>query len=165
MSIPFNQFHRQPYLKLQWKFPTEEAKDLSSQLDKAYIDIAIKVNERIIGNYGVNVLSITGEKWYFSGSSSAQQSLRRVYTFNGAGNIPHELNWPDVSSISPRSYGTFTDGTNWYGCEYASSTGAAPTLAGQVIFYVTPTNIVVVRDANAPVITSGYIDLEYISTF
>ena len=38
-------------------------------------------------------------------------------------------------------------------------------LAGQVIFYVTPTNIVVVADANAPTIVSGYIDLEYLSLF
>src|SRR5262249_44581152 len=118
-----------------------------------------------IGNYAINFFSVTGERWYFSGSSSAQQSQRRVYQFTGASNIPHQLNWPDVSSISPRSYGTFTDGTNWYGCIYASATVAAPSLAGQVIFYVTPTNIVIVADANAPTITSGYIVLEYLSVF
>ena len=165
MSVPFTQFHRQPYLKVQWQFPNGEAKDLASQMDKAYIDIATKVNQRVIGSYGVNFFSVTGERWYFGGSSSGQQTLRRVYTFTGAGNIPHGLNWPDVSSISPTSYGTFTDGTNWYGCIYASATVAAPSLAGQVIFYVTPTNIVVVADANAPTITSGYIKLEYLSLF
>lgn len=165
MTIPFNQFYRQPYLKVQWMFPNTEAKELASQLDKAYIDIATKVNQRIIGSYAVNVFSVTGERWYFSGSSTAQQSLRREYTFTAAGNIPHELIWADVSSISPRSYGTFTDGTNWYGCIYASATVAAASLAGQVIFYVTPTNIVVVADANAPAIVSGYINLEYLSNF
>ncbi len=161
MSVPFNQFHRQPYLKLQWMFPNDEAKALASQMDKAYIDIAIKVNNRIIGNYAVNFFSVTGERWYFSGSSTQQQSQRRVYEFSGAGNIAHGLIWSDVSSISPRSYGTYTDGTNWYGCIYATSVA----IAGEVSFYVTPTNIVVLSGAGAPAITSGYIVLEYLSVF
>lgn len=161
MIVPFNQFNTQPYLKVQWMFPNDNVHDLSSQMDKAYIDIASKVNQRIIGNYAVNYFSATGEKWYFSGSSTAQQSLRRVYTFTAAGNIAHGLNWASVSSISPRSYGTFTDGTNWYGCIYASSVA----IAGQVSFYVTNTNIVVLSGAGAPAIVSGFIDLEYISNF
>jgi hypothetical protein len=159
MTVPFNQFHRQPYLKVQWQFPNEEAKTLASQMDKAYIDIAIKVNSRVIGTYAVNIFSVTGERWYFQGSSSAQQSQRRVFTFTAVGNIPHGLNWPEVSSISPRSYGTFTDGTNWYGVIYASSVD----IIGQVTFYVTPTNIVVLADGAAPAITSGIIVLEYLS--
>lgn len=161
MTFPFNQFHSQPYLKVQWMFPNDEARDLASQLDKAYIDIALKVNQRVIGSYAVNIFSVTGERWYFTGSSTAQQSVRRVYPFTAAGNIPHELNWADVSSISPRSYGTFTDGTNWYGCIYASNTA----IAGQFSFYVTSTNIVVLAGAGAPTITSGYIVLEYLSIF
>lgn len=161
MTFPFNQFHRQPYLKVQWKFPREDLRELASQIDIAYLDIATKVNNRIIGNFPINVLSVTGERWYFSGSSSAQQSLRRVYQFSGAGNIPHDLIWSDVSSISPKSYGTFTDGTNWYGCIYASNVA----IAGQISFYVTSTNIVILSGAGAPVITSGFIVLEYISTF
>lgn len=161
MTTPFNQFHRQPYLKLQWMFPNEEAKALASQMDKAYIDIAIKVNNRIIGTYAINFFSVTGERWYFTGSSTTQQSQRRVYQFTAAGNIPHELIWADVSSISPRSYGTFTDGTNWYGAIYASNVA----IAGQVSFYVTSTNIVVLSGAGAPAITSGYIVLEYLSVF
>jgi hypothetical protein len=142
-------------------FPNDEAKSLASQMDKAYIDIAIKVNNRIIGNYAVNFFSVTGEKWYFSGSSTTQQSQRRVYPFTASGNIPHGLTWSDVSSISPRSYGTFTDGANWYGCIYASNTA----VAGQVSFYVTNTNIVVLAGAGAPAITSGYIVLEHLSVF
>ena len=161
MTTPFNQFHRQPYLKLQWQFPNNEAKDLSSQVDKAYVDIALKVNQRIIGTYAVNFFSVTGERWFFSGSSTGQQSLRREYPFTAAGNIPHGLTWTDVSSISPRSYGTFTDGTNWYGCIYGSSVA----IAGEVSFYVTPTNIVVLSGAGAPAITSGYINLEFLSIF
>jgi len=150
-----------PYLRDQRQFPNDDVRDLSNQMDHAYIDIAQKVNQRIIGNYPVKFLSITGEKWYFAGSSQAQQSLRQVFTFTGAGNIAHGLDWAAVSSISPKSYGTFTDGTNWYGVIYASSVA----IAGQVTFYVTPTNIVVLSGAGAPPITSGFIVLEYISNF
>jgi hypothetical protein len=161
MTVPFNQFHRQPYLKLQWMFPGDEAKNLASQMDKAYLDIASKVNQRVIGSYAVNVWSVTGEKWYFSGSSSAQQSLRGLFPFTAAGSIPHRLNWSDVSSITPRAYGTFTDGTDWDGCIYASGV----PIAGQVTFNVTPTNIVISAGAGAPTIVSGYIVLEYLSVF
>jgi len=160
-SVPFNQFHRQPYLKVQWNFPNDNVRDMSSQMDKAYIDIATKVNQRIIGTYPVNFLSVTGERWYFAGSSLGQQSLRQVYPFTTAGSIPHGLNWADVSKISPRSYGSFTDGTNWYGAIYASNVA----IAGEVSFYVTNTHIVVLSGAGAPAITSGFIDLEYISNF
>lgn len=161
MTVPFNQFYRQPFLKTQWMFPNDEAKNLASQMDKAYIDIAQKVNQRVVGSYAVNVFSVTGERWYFSGASTTQQSQRRVYTFTGAGNIPHGLKWADVSSISPRCYATFTDGTNWYGCIYGSNVA----IAGEVSFYVTPTNIVVLSGGGAPTITSGYIVLEYLSVF
>lgn len=161
MSIPFNQFYRQPYLKVQWNFPNQDIKAFSSQVDKAYIDIATKVNARVIGTYALNFVSVTGERWSFGGSSTLQQSLRQIYTFTGAGNIAHNLTWAEVSSISLRSYGSFTDGTNWYGCIYASSTA----IAGQVSFYVTPTNIVVLSGGGAPAITSGTINLEFISNF
>lgn len=150
-----------PYLRNQRQFPNDDVKELSNQVDQAYIDIAGKVNQRIIGNYPVNFLSITGERWYFNGSTNPFQSLRQVYPFTAAGNIPHGLSWASVSSISPRSYGTFTDKTNWYGCIYASNVA----IAGQVSFYITPTNIVVLSGAGAPAITSGFINLEYISQF
>lgn len=150
-----------PYLREQRQFPYEEVRELSNQMDHTYIDIASKVNQRIIGNYPIGFFSVTGEHWYFSGSSSSQQSLRQVYNFVAAGNIPHNLQWNAVSSISPKSYGTFTDGTNWYGAIYASSV----PIAGQISFYVTPTNIVVLAGAGAPTITSGFIVLEYISVF
>lgn len=154
-------FQQSPYLREQRAFPTDDLKQLSSQVDHAYIDVASKVNSRIIGLYSNNFSIITGEKWYFSGSSTSQQSLRQFYNFTATGNIPHGLNWASVSLISPRSYGTFTDGTNWNGAIYASSV----SIAGQVSFYVTPTNIVVLSGAGAPAIISGIINLEYISQF
>lgn len=150
-----------PYLRDQRKFPTEDVRLLSDQVDHAYIDIAGKVNQRIIGLYALNFAAITGEKWYFQGPNQVQQSLRKLFTFTTAGNIPHGLDWAGVSQISLRSYGSYTDGTNWYGVIYASSV----PIAGQVSFYVTPTNIVVLSGAGAPAITNGTIVLEFISNF
>lgn len=150
-----------PYLREQRQFPNDNVKELSNQMDHTYIDIASKVNLRVIGLFGTKFQIITGERWYFSGSSSAQQSLRQVFPFTTVGNIPHGLTWAAVSKISPRSYGSFTDGTNWYGVIYSSSVA----IPGQVSFYVTPINIVVLNGAGAPAIVSGIIVLEFISIY
>lgn len=145
-----------PYLRTTRNFPTDP-QALSVENSRSYLDTAEKVNDRIIGIFPTNRPAITGEGWFLT--SRKQQSLRQIYTFTATGNIPHNLNWQSVSQISLRSYGTFTDGTNWYGAIYASNTA----IAGQVSFYVTSTNIVVVAGAGAPTITSGTIDLEWLS--
>lgn len=146
-----------PFLRTSRSFP-QDPQPLSIELDKSYVDIANAVNRRIIGIYPTNNPVVTGEAWFLN-AAQKQQSLREVYLFTAAGNIPHTLNWNSVSSISPRSYGTFTDGTNWYGAIYASNTA----IAGQISFYVTSVNIVVLSGAGAPTITSGYINLEWLS--
>jgi hypothetical protein len=161
MSTPATPLLQAAYLREQRHFPREELPALSRQVDQAYIDIASKVNLRIIGVYPTNFICITGEKWYFSGSSLPQTTLRQVFSFTKAGSTPHNLNWASVSSISPKSCGTYTNGTNWYGVIY----GTSVAIAGEVSFYVTPTNIVILSGAGAPVITSGYIVLEYLSNF
>jgi hypothetical protein len=162
MTTPSNNLQQAPYLKTQWQFPYDDLRGLSHQVDISYVDIASKVNSRTIGTYAINFPIITGEKWYFGGSSnSPQQSLRQVYQFTGAGNIPHGINLTAVSLINHKCYGSYTDGTNWYGVIYSSSVG----IAGQVTFYVTPTNIVVTVDGAAPAVTSGEITLEWVSQF
>ncbi len=161
MTIPNTQ--KAPYLREQRQFPHEDLTETAKELDHAYIDIAQKVNRRIIGIYALNSPTVTGEEWYLSGSTTKQQSLRQVYTFTGAGPIVHGIkNFATVvSKISPRSYGSYTDGTNWYGVIY----GTSVPLAGQVTFWVDPVNINVILGAGAPAITSGIIDLEWISQF
>ena len=87
-----------------------------------------------------------------------QQGLRQVYTFTSTGTIPHGINLNNISQFT-RPSGTFTDGTNSYGCIYASNIA----IAGQVSFYIDPTNINIIAGAGAPSITSGTIILEWIS--
>lgn len=161
MNNPTTYLQQSPYLREQRKFPEKDIKDLANQVDHAYIDIANKVNTRTIGIYANNFLVITGDKWYFTGSNSELQSLRQIFTFTVVGSIPHNLNWSAVQEISSNCYGSFTDGTNWYGVIYGSNVA----IAGEVSFYVTPTDIVILSGAGAPVITSGTIVLEYISKF
>ena len=148
-----------PYLPRQRSFPVDNVPSLSFILDKAYIEIASRVNERTIGLFADNIPVVTGERWYLNGEPNVQQSLRQVYPFTSAGSIPHNIPSAEISTILPTSYGEFTDGTNWYGVIYASSVA----IAGQVSFYVTPTNIVILSGAGAPAISSGTIILTWLS--
>lgn len=150
-----------PYLREQRQFPYEDLRETANQLDHAYIDIAQKVNARTIGLYAYNNQIVTGESWYLNGTPTKQQSLRQVYTFTAGGSVAHGINFTTVSQVSPRSYGSYTDGTSWYGVIFSTSVG----IAGQVTFYVDATNIVITVDAGAPAVTSGLIILEWISQF
>ncbi len=156
-------FQQSPYLRDQRQFPNDDLRDLSNQVDHAYIDIASKVNARTVGVYAIGNPIVTGEKWYLSGGNTQQQTLRQVYQFAGAGNIAHGINFASITQFT-RCWGTYTDGaspSNWYGVIFTTTVG----LAGQVTFSLTPTNIVVVVDGAAPAVTSGSIVLEWLSQF
>ena len=147
-----------PYLRTQRQFPNDDLRELANQSDHAYVDVAQKVNARTIGLFAINVQVITGESWYLAGQTSRQQTLRQVYTFTGAGNIPHGINFASITQFT-RGFGEYTDGTNWYGV----INGTSVAIAGQVSFYVTPTNIVVLVDGGAPAVTKGTIVIEWLS--
>lgn len=154
------QLQQSPYLREQRQFPNDNLRELANQTDHAYLDIATKVNSRIIGIFPVNFPAITGEQWYLKGQPQRQQTLRQVYPFTAAGNIAHGINFSSVSQFTKPS-GSFTDGTNFYGAIYASNIA----IAGQVSFYVTSADIVILSGAGAPAIVSGTIILEWLSIF
>lgn len=148
-----------PYLRVQRNFPMDNPQALSVEIDRAYTDTAAKVNARIIGTFSVNKPTVTGEQWFYSGSTEKQQSLRQIYTFTSAGSIPHGLNLTLINKIS-RIFGTFTDGTNWYPLPYVDVVSAT----NQVSVIVTPANIVIAAGAGAPpTITNGTVILEWLS--
>ena len=147
-----------PYLRQQRNFPSDNIQALTVEIDRSYVDIALKVNSRTIGLFPDNTPIATGEQWFLSGQPNKQQTLRQIYPFTATGNIAHGINFSGVSQFTKPS-GSFTDGTNWYGAIYASSV----TIAGQVTFYITPTNIVIQAGAGAPSITNGTIVLEWLS--
>lgn len=155
-----NNFQISPFLTSQRKFPHSNLSDLALQSDLAYIDVAQKMNLRVIGVFPVNFPVLTGETWFLTGQNLRQQTLRQVYTFTAAGNIAHGINFTSVSTFT-NCFGSFTDGTNYYGAIYASNVA----IAGQVSFYITPTNIVVLAGAGAPAIVTGVIVLTWLSIF
>ena len=143
------------YLRTSRDFP-EEASQLSVELNKAYIDISNAVNNRTISIFSVNRPSITGESFYFT--NQRQQTQRQIYDVTSTSPIPHGLNLSQISRLT-RTYGNFTDSTNWYGF----ISGSTVAIAGQISFYISPTNIVFVVGAGSPTITSGQIILEWLS--
>lgn len=151
-----NVINQVAYLRTSREFP-EDLSSLALQVNKAYIDTANAVNNRTISIYTVNRPAVTGESWYVR-NNQRQQGFRQVYTFTAIGNIAHGINLSSISQIA-KSYGSYTDGTNYYGALYASNTA----IAGQISYYVTATNIVVISGAGAPAISFGTIVLEWLS--
>ncbi len=148
-----------PYLPRQRNFPNESPQVLGIELDKAYIDIASRVNERTIGLFAQGNQIITGENWFLNGQPKKQQTLRQVYPVTSTNPIPHGINLSQINGFT-RAYGQFTDGTNWYGLFFAGSVA----IAGQLTFYLTDSQIVIVPGAGAPAVNSGLIVLEWLST-
>lgn len=168
MTTPFNQFYRQPYLKQQWQFPNSEAKDLASQVDKAYIDIAIKVNSRIIGIFPNNAPVVTGESWYISGGNQRQQTLRQIYNF-GAIAPGTELDIPTgITNLIEftRIYGTVVTTINDYRPLPYVDPGTPTT--GMALLVGTIAGIQQIRivlGVTAAPVSSGVVVLEWLSQF
>lgn len=151
-----NIVNRVDYLRTTRNFPTE-AQPLSVEINKSYVDIATAVNARVIGLFPTTRPAITGESWFIT--SQRRQTLRQVYTFTAAGNIPHGINTSQIAGFT-RIYGTFTDGSVWYPLPYVSEVAAND----QVSVTVTSTNIVITAGGGAPpTITSGIAVLEWLA--
>ena len=145
-----------PFLRTSRTYP-EDSKELSVELSKSYIDTALSVNDRTIGLYPLNRPAITGEKWYLVGNRQ-QQTLRQSYTFTSTASFNHNIALIQFPNIT-RAFGSYTDGTNTYGLVF----GTSVAVAGQIGFYVTPTQVVFTSGAGAPGLTSGLITLEWLS--
>ncbi len=146
-----------PYLRTSRDFP-EELHQLTVEVDKCYIDIANAVNNRTISIFPTNRPAITGES-FFLVNNQRQQTIRQVFTVTSTASIPHGIILTQIFGFS-RMYGQYTDGTNWYGL----ISGTSVAIAGQISFYISPTNIVFNVGAGAPALTSGLIILEWISS-
>lgn len=153
-------FQNSPFLRQQRAFPQDSMQVLTTELDKAYIDTATKVNARTIGVFALNNAITTGEAWYLTGQPNKQQTLRKLFSFTSTGNIAHGITFSQITGFT-RCYGQYTDGSNWYGLIFASNT----SIAGQNSFYVTTSNIVIAAGAGAPpTISTGWVILEWLVT-
>ena len=143
------------YLRTSREFPGD-AQILSIELEKAYIDIANVVNSRTIGLFPSNRPAITGNS-FFIRNNQRQQTLRQVYVFTSTAPIPHGINFTQIDYIAAM-YGQYTDGTNWYGL----IPGSNVAIAGQISFYLDPTNIQFLV-SGAPTLTKGILIIEWMS--
>ncbi len=154
-------FQQAPYLREQRKFP-EDPKQLSEQIDNAYIDIAAKVNTRTIGIFSDDFFIVTGETWYLQGQPKRQQTLRKVFQISQTNLIfEHGIDFNTLTDFT-RIYGTFYDGTNYYPLPYVNEVNANR----QVSIVISPTQVIVTEGAGAsPTIQSGLVILEWLSQF
>lgn len=152
--------NRSAFLQTQREF-SDKVNTLSLDIFRAYVDIAQKVNDRIIGVFAKNRSVITGESWFLT--SVPLQTQRQIYEFSAAGNIPHGLNLSGILGFT-RIFGTFTDGSNpttanWYPLPYVDATSATD----QIQVVVTPTNIVITAGGGSPPsIVRGFVVLEWL---
>ena len=151
------------FLRTAREYP-EDLHQLTVEVNKSYVDIANAVNSRTISLYPAIRPAITGESWFVS-SSIRNQTLRQIFPFTSTATIDIGFKISSIFQFSPRSYGSFTDGTNAYGLIFGSNVA----IAGQISFYIqqNPGNpktdrIAFLTGASAPTLTSGIIVLEWL---
>ena len=159
MTGSTNVQNKSPYLRTSRNFPTD-SQALSVEISKAYLDLANNVNVRSIGIFA-DAPTITGNSWFFGGSTSKMQTLREAYSFTGPSpvSITHGIKFNTIIGFVS-IYGTFTDGSNWYPLPYVDVVSAT----NQVNVVVNPTNIVITAGSGSPpTISSGYVVIEWLS--
>lgn len=154
-------FRQSPYLRNQRKFP-DEIKELTLQLDDSYIDIALKVNSRIIGVFSTNYMTQTGESWYLDGEPNKQQTLRRLYEFDDSNlTIAHGINFASITNFT-RIYGTFYDtfSSTWNTLPYID----VADVTKQINVTINSTDIIITKGAaSTAVIANGILVVEWLS--
>ena len=151
-----NFVNQTPFLRTTRKFP-EEIQALQVEIDKSYLDIANVVNDRTIGIFPTNRPAITGESWFLKGNQK-QQTVRQTYTFTSTASFAHNISLITFPNVV-RAFGSYTDGTHVYGLVF----GTSISVAGQIGFYVTSSQVVFTNGAGAPGLTSGVITIEWLS--
>lgn len=157
-------FGTAPLLRNQRQFPNDDVRALANQIDHAYIDIATKVNLRIIGIFNDGVPNLTGERWYISSNPNTIETFRQVYLF-GAITAGTQLNIPtNISNMTTftRIYGVAvtSSGVNFRPLPYVDTT-AANSIAVLVGLVAGVQNIQIKVGSGSPNIGSGQIVLEW----
>lgn len=155
-----NVINQVSYVRSSKSFP-EDPHLLALEVDRSYIELANGINVRVIGLFPVNRPAVTGESWFVS-QNKRQQTLRQVFAFTSTASITHGIDFGTAFQKDERitrSFGQYTDGTNWYGL----IPGTNVAIAGQISFYVTPTQIVFMTGGGAPALVRGNVVIEWLS--
>lgn len=159
-----NSINRVPFLRVSRSFP-EEIHELSSEVNRSYVDIANAVNNRTIGIYPVNNSSFTGNSYFLT--SKRQQGLRQTYVFTGTSDINIGFKLSSISTVA-LMYGTYTNTST--GSVFGLIPATSVVITGQISFYLavnasstTSDVLKFVVDGAAPALNSGIIVLEWIA--
>jgi hypothetical protein len=151
-----NVVNQTPFLRTSRNFP-EEIGQFTVEVNKAYVDTANAVNNRTISLFPSDRPAINGESWFLTGNLR-QQGFRQIYQFATTVPILHRIMITTPAQFV-RGFGSYTDGINTYGLIW----GSTVAIAGQISFFISPTSIVFVIGAGAPVPTTGVVILEWLS--
>lgn len=151
------------FLRTSRQFP-KEPRELTIEVDKAYVDTANAVNNRIISIFPTNRPARDGENWFFN--NQRQEGLRQVYPFTTTADIP--LGFKLSSVYRPtRCWGQYKDNTyNSYGLIWGSNVA----IAGQLSFYLVVDGLSTKSDlirfvvgGGSPALESGFVVIEWIA--
>jgi hypothetical protein len=146
---------KSPFLPLQRNFLHKNTNDLTVVLDKSYVEIASRVNERSIGIYAPGNAITTGDKYYMQGQPESSQ--RCLYMVSSAPTtIPHNIDMQNINVIT-KMYGQYTDGTSWYGLIADDNKG----ITNQITFSLDQTNINVLSTGTPNPLIRGIIVIEW----
>lgn len=157
--MTINMKRQSPYLRDSRNYPPD-LKELATELDKTYIDVANAVNNRTVGNYPVNFSIFNGENWYLTSPNKKNEALRQVFLFDDSSlTITHNINLTGIVYFT-RIWGVFYDGTYWNPLPYIDVTG----VTNQVNVKVSSTQIIVTKGGGSPpTISNGIIVVEWLS--
>ena len=152
-----SQFSRQAtYLPQARVFETDKQGIFKVQMEKAWIDIALRVNERVIGGYYTNE-QLTGKEYFGSDNQRRRQTYRKVIDLGtlstGANSIAHGISFPSPNTYRIVSY----EGGLWD----LTAVTYASVLNNSITVTVDATNV----NINIPGAYNGYegyITLEYL---
>lgn len=149
---------RSGFLRTSRAFP-EDIHQLSVEVNRAYLDIAKNVNDRVIGFFPKNRSIETGERWFLT-QAREQGGYRQVFTWDDTNlTIDHGINFLSLTNFI-KIYGTFFDGTDWRPLPYVDVVAAN----NQIGVRVTPTQIIITKGAGAPpACQNGVVVVEFIA--
>lgn len=148
------------FLPTTIQYPTDP-KELINRLNKAYEDMATRLNSKEIGIYDL-VEVLTGQQWFTSGDpQKKRQTFRKVFEFGAIA--------PGILLVIPHGITGIVAFTHIYGTCITVTPEYRPlpyvdiiNVTNQILLKCDPTNIVVGNGGTAPAITSGFVVLEYL---
>lgn len=154
-----------PYIITSRQFPTNDPKQLETELTKSYEDISYGVNARTIGMFNEFQI-VTGDQYYADNTSPMnpiqfRQGYRQLFAFDAIATGATLTIDHGISGITElvHCYGNcITDTPDFRPIPYSSATDVTE----QIQITVTDTQIVIVNGAAAPDIISGTAILEYL---